>query len=347
MDRNKIYQRINHYIKYLRKKLLNKDHLGQFKQFEFVKISPNDTEYEVLNLKQICSVKILSKIERNLIIAEVYIYDFLLKKFKLSYIYNKNNIETQDYLCQCVVDLFFRNCKNVEEIKAEVKNKSKDFSHDFLWKMDLMAIECIFKWIETGKPLSKKDFNNLFEIQYCLNEKIHHILLYYFAYSSFFDPDLWLLIKNVIDLIEKNPNRDSFLEAYKYIYKGDTFRLYKIYIDNSKMINIESYLHVAIEKFKNVFILINKTKTLHDKEMIELLFSYFETSNVQFRKTLNRLYSSNLYNQHDTYYINHHFLIYEPFPRFFSKLIFKRSLSLVKQVNQLRELINWQEAHFY
>lgn len=326
---------------------MNKDNLGQFKQFEFVKISPNDTEYEVLNLKQICSVKILSKIERNLIIAEVYIYDFLLKKFKLSYIYNKNNIETQDYLCQCLADLFFIDCKDVKLLRADILKHSKAFNHDFLWQLDLKAIQCIFDWFETGESLTKKDFIYLNEILYCLNENIQQILLHYFAYSSYFDPDLWPLFINTHDSIERCSHQEELLHSLKFLHSGNLFKLYKVYFQKISNINKESYLYRFIEKFRESIELMNKKSTLTEEAYLVQLFKLFETNNKQFSKAFKRVYLAKKYDQHDAHYLYEHFLIHEPYPRHFSILLFRRTLEKINHVKDLREFIAWQSAYFY
>lgn len=347
MSQNRIYQRINHYIKYLRKKLLNKDHLGQFKQFEFVKISPEDLDLLKPNKKQICTVKVLSSMEQNKMIADVLTYDLLLKKLNLSYVYRETNIETQDYLCQCLADLFFIGNKEVKQLRADILKHSKAFSHDFLWQLDLKAIHCILDWFETDKSLSRKDFIYLNEILYCLNENVQQILLHYFVYSSYIDPDIWPLFISTHDLIERRSHQEELLQSLKYLRSGNLLKLYKVYFQTISSINKVSYLYKSIEKFRISIELMNRRSTLSEEAYLDQLFSLFETSNKQFVKAFKRVYLAKKYDKHDTRYLHEHFLIHEPYPRHFSTLLFRRTLEKINQVKDLREFIAWYSAHFY
>jgi hypothetical protein len=316
---------------------------GKFKQSEFVKIDPNDDYYLVYG-HQICSPSYLSRLENNEVIAKVEVYNYLLNKLNACFIYRESNNKTQDYLCQLIVDLFFSACEDISRIQDEITKHSLNIRQDCLWELDLIAITSILNWFETGVSLELRQFHHLFEIFDCLNPKIQQVLLYYFVCSVYFNPSLWVSSKDVSNLVSMKVLNNNHLTAFQNFDRIQLFNLVKNNSNYSNPINNTSFLNKIILAFNELkkFDPIQGKK--YTKEDLEYLMNRFRTSNRQFKKLIDRILSDSKYNHNDVRYLYQNFLVFEPSPHIFTRIIFRNALPKIKRTDQMKDFINWNAA---
>ena len=347
MPQNKIFIRLGRFIKHERRTKHKKNPVGRFKQEDFVKLLPGDKYYKDVKSGKICSISTLSKIENGSIVAREPTYKMLLDKVDAIYIYRESNVKSQDYLCQGLVDLFFNSYQSVRLYREELQRISETITNDCLWTVDCIAIESILRWFEYDVSLSRIKFDYLIGLYPCLHSNVKHILLYYFAYSSYFNPELWSSLSKVRELISQREFNDAFLQSFCHLNLVHQFSLTKTFHEQLNLINESSYLFRIFEKFKEVIELVDMRHALIQDQLLERLYQIFSTNNMQFKKSLNRVYFSNKYIQQDARFLFLEFLVFEPFPFIFSKLVFERTFSKIFCVHQLREFIGWKNSNYY
>ena len=293
---------------------------GKYKQSEFVKIDPND-DYYLEHGSQICTPSYLSRLENNNVIAKEELINYFLSKLNARFIYRESNDRTQDYLCQCIVDLFFSPCGDISRIRNEIIKYSKVLKQDCLWELDLKAIACILNWFETGAPISYEDLRFLSDVFDCLNNKIKRILLHCFVFSVYFDPSLWSASMVVYKLIAKVNYNDEFLLSF---LNSDYIMLNRLIGDDRREIdngNNIGYRRIIVKRFIELFELAGRYGKIPNDELLDKLLSVYVTDNVQFKKSIQRVFKSKKFNEHDYNYLMKSFLIYEPYPFIVSKII--------------------------
>jgi hypothetical protein len=342
VNQKESYQRINHFIYYQYRLLKKGKDGGNYKQSEFIRINPDDVYYPIYGDK-ICSVSFFSRIIRNKVIARIEVYNFFLGKLNVKFTYRETNSKNQDYLCQCVADLFFIPGGNINSIRNVVAAHSKNIIDDCLWDLDLIAIDIIFKWYETGISLEQRDFNRLFEMFDCLNPILQHVLLYYFVYSVYFNPALWFTIQDVLILIHGKVLKDEVLNAFQKFDHAKLFNLVKNK-SNSTISNTKpSFLDRILSEFLEVNTIIHSLGKDYTEAEIEYLLIRFRTSNRQFKKLIIRTLLNPKYNHSEVRYLYQNFLFYEP-SKIFMSIIFKNVITKIKRTDQMDEFIEWNHA---
>ena len=346
MDQKEICFRLNKFIAFNRRLQLKQNALGHFKQQEFVKIYPNEQNYGEIPKDQICSPYFLSRLEQGKVTAKIHVYDLLLAKLGARFVFRESNNKTQDYLCQRLVNLFFCSCMDIQAYRNEVHRYSTFLKNNCLWVTDLEAIEIILQWFETNSTLNCSKFEELNAKFYIFNPKIRHILLYYFAYSSYFNPILWPSIKHVKELILSNNIDDEILLTFLSFDQRQYFNLIKIYYKNKGDISKMSYRYHLFVKFKKVIIYDNLHTFETDDDFLKTLLDEFITQNSQFKKMVQRVCSNVKYNRNETRYLFLNFLNYEPFPHSFRKILFHRTLPKITRDDYKKEFLVWENANY-
>lgn len=347
MPQNKIFIRLGRFIGIERRLKRKKNPIGRFKQEDFINLLPGDKYYEEKHNYKICSITTLSSIENGSKVAREPIYAMLLDKVDAIYVYRESNIKSQDYLCQGLVDLFFHSYSNCPLYRKEFQFISESIKNDCLWTVDCIAIESIMKWFDYDVSLSRVKFDYLMSLYPCLHSNVKHILLYYFAYSSYFNPELWSSLSKVRELISQREFNDDYLQSFCHLNLVYHFSLTKTFHERLSTINESSYLFRIFEKFKAVTQLNDMRHVLTQDQLLDRLDQIFSTNNMQFKKSLNRVYLSNKYIQNDARFLYLEFLVFEPFPFSFSKLIFNRTYSKIFCVNKMREFIGWNSVNYF
>ena len=345
MNQKEIFFRLNQYIAINRRLRLKEDALGHFKQAEFVKVYPHEKNYGEIPNNRICAPSTLSRLEQNKITAKTHVYDLLLAKLDAEFVLRESNNKTQDYLCQRVLNLFFCSTKDVDAVRLEINRYSVLFKRNCLWITDLQAIESLLNWFESDVVLGRRRFDELINQFEIFHPKLSHLLLYYLAYSSYFNPTLWPSIKIVKELIIKHDFNDEVLFAFQNFNERQQFKLIEVYYKNEARVHKESYLHQVFMKFKKVVIEASLHELIGDDVYLEILLNEFITNNSQFKKLIHRVYSAKKYNRNEARYLYLNFLIYEPFPYSIRKILHNRIYHKIKREDYRKEFLGWKKAN--
>ena len=348
MNKSLIYSmhsRLGYWIKFERKRLLDITNDPKLRQEKFILLDEGETFYDFVPNEAICSRSTLSRIENGKIVYEKTLINFFLKRFDKKF--RINDFET--HLIESTINAFhvyvFKNCNiDVSYLLSLCSDTNQKVSDNLLWELDYELLTMLIMWFEDYRVLNLSEFRLLVKKFKVYNESLREILIFYFCFSVFFNPDLWSYHNEIKLLIKDEYPDNDLLTIFEDLFGKQESHFIRSYYRNKHLILNESFLYRCSTPFKMIFekhINIKKYNNLHYLCLIHKISNRDFTTLLQFEAEL-----FSLLNKHEMEEVlNIHDLLFlikdEPNPRIINKTVLQRIYPKIKSKDQMLKVLEF------
>lgn len=256
---HKIHSRIGFWIKYHRKRQFILSHDKRFRQDKFILLNNSEHFLDFAPNEAICSRSTLSRIENGRIIYEKSLLLFFINRFNKNYRISESDQHLIESTISTYRTYFFTNNKiSIEYLKKILDDTNLKIEEDFLWDEDKTLLFKILEWFKDYTLIQKNEFDEYYHKFKIYHKSIQDILIFYLAFSVYFNPELWPYNHLVSKLIKEEYSSNELLCVFEDLFSKSSNNIFKLFYQDMSRYNNSGFL-------KN---LILATKLLFEKENV-------------------------------------------------------------------------------
>jgi hypothetical protein len=343
----KLHSRIGYWIRYERKKRFKIDNDSKYRQEKFILLSENEIFMDFVPGDAVCSRPTFSRLENGKVVYETKLINFFLKRFDQKYRIS----EVEQRLINSTVHTFYtyvfkNNNLSMTYLIKIVQDTNSNIENNFLWDEDYKILLKIIDWFEHFQLIQKNEFDEYFQKFKLYHSEIQEILIYYFMFSVYFNPELWSKHELIIKLIKEEFTSNELLQVFNDLFNQRPNNVFRTFYRNRTFFNETGFLketivplklmfdnsyHHTSKKYSNLTYMRLVHKILihdyHDESLFEsCVFSFLKHHTVEMHHDINRL----------LYYIK-----FEPYPRIINELVLKQVYPKLKLKSHLHKILNF------
>lgn len=343
----KIHSRIGYWIRYERKKRFYNNNDSKYRQERFILLNENETYMDFVPGEAICSRSKLSRIENGKVVYETTLIKFFLRRFNQKYRISEIDQKLIDSTINAFyIYVFKTNSVSTFYLKKIIKDTNIKILNNFLWNEDFKMLSKFIEWFESYKLIQVEEFDEYYQKFKLYHNNIQDILIYYFVFSVYFNPELWDKNDLIVKLIKEEYASNELLFVFDDLFSHRPNNVFRTFYRNRQYFNDSGFLKEIIMPIKHLFEnryhhnpnvyhnlkymnLTHKlvTKNYHDESIFESkIFKYLNHDNLEENHDINRL----------LYLIKH-----EPYPRIIIDLVLKQVYPKVRNKSHLQKLLNF------
>jgi transcriptional regulator with XRE-family HTH domain len=341
----KIHSRIGYWIKYQRKQKLILTNDDRFKQNKFILLNNDEYFFNYLPNEAICSRSTLSRIENGKIIYEKSLLLFFLKRFNKKYRISEINQHFIESTINAFYTYFFINNKiSIEYLRKILVDADLKIQEDFLWDEDKVLLYKILEWFNDYTIIQQNEFR-----EYYLKFKIYHkslqdILIYYLAFSVYFNPELWSYHHFITKLIKDEYSTNELLNVFENLFNKDSSGIYKLFYQDYNCFKNSGFLNEIILLTKYIFDKENvfncNYKNLKYIQLIQKISDKKFQSDSKFEDELFGLLTDSITQENCDIFALLNLIRMEPNPRIINNLVLKIIYPKIKSKSHFRLLLS-------
>jgi hypothetical protein len=323
---HKIHSRIGFWIKYHRKQSYILTNDEKFKQDKFILLNNEEEFLDFVPNEAICSRSTLSRIENGKIIYEKSLLLFFIKRFNKKYRISESDQHLIESTINVFKTYFYTNNKlPISYLKKILTDTNLKVEDDFLWDEDKIMLLRILEWFTDFKLIQKNDFDEYYQKFKIYHKSVQNILIHYFAFSVYFNPELWTYNPLISKLIKEEYPTNELLSVFESLFCKSPDNIFKLLYQENCYCKNAGFLKELIITTKLLF---EKNKVLnyrhHNLKYIQLtqkiMTKDYQSDSLFEHELLNKL--SNLtIKENDDIYSLIKMVEMEPYPRIINKLI--------------------------
>ncbi|HET6785714.1 MAG TPA: hypothetical protein VFH18_06795 [Erysipelotrichaceae bacterium] len=343
----KIHSRIGYWIRYERKRRFENNNDTKYRQERFILLNEDEIFMDFVPGEAICSRPTLSRIENGKVVYETTLIKFFLRRFDKKYRISEMDQRLIDSTIHTFHTYIFKNNKlSTYYLNKILRDTNTKIKGNFLWDEDSKLLVKFIEWIESFKLMQKDEFDEYYQKFKIYHQGIQDILIFYFVFSVYFNPELWSKHDLISKLIKDEYNSHELLCVFDDLFNHRPNNVFRTFYRNRQLIEDSGFLKKTIVPLKHMFEnkyhhnskifnnlmymnLAHKIvmKDYHEETIFEsYIFSYLKHSSLEMSQDINRL----LY-----------LIKYEPYPRTINELILKQVYPKIKSKSHLQKLLNF------
>lgn len=343
----KIHSRIGYWIRYERRKLfeINKD--SKYRQDKFILLNENEIFMDFVPGEAVCSRPTLSRLENGKIIYETSLLKFFLKRFNQKYRITDFDQRLIDTTIHAFTIYIFKNNKiSTHYLRKIIKDTNSKINDNFLWDEDFTMLKRLIEWLDSFKLIQIFEFDENYYKFKIYHKQIQDILIVYFAFSVYFNPELWSKNALIIKLIKDDYATNKYLHVFDDLFNHRPNNVYQTFYRNYQIYSESGFLKEVILPLKYLL----------EKKYIQSSEIY---NNLMYLNLVNRIivkdyhecskFESCIFN-----FLNNHSIVgnldinqllylikNEPYPRILNNLVLKQIYPKLKTKSHLHKVLNF------
>lgn len=343
----KIHARIGFWIRYERRKHIEISNNSEYRQKKFILLNENEVFMDFVPGEAVCSRPTLSRLENGKTVYETSLLDFFLNRFNQKYRISDFDERLIDTTIQAfTVYIFKNNSIATHYLRKVIKDTNIKITNNFLWDEDYKMLIRFIEWFDSFRLIQNSEFDEYYYKFKIYHKKIQDILIVYFVFSVYFNPELWSKYSLISKLLKDEYESNEFLNVFNDLFNHcpnnvyQTFyRNYQSYLESGFLQEIilplkfllERKYHLTSRIYRNLMYLnlVNKiiTKDYNDcSEFESCMFNFLNNHKNEINLDINHL----LYLIKD-----------EPYPRIINNLVLKQIHPKLKTKSHLHKVLTF------
>lgn len=341
----KIHSRIGFWIKYHRKLKFILTNDEKFRQDRFILLNKEEHFLDFVPNEAICSRSTLSRIENGKIIYEKSLLLFFLKRFNKKYRIS----ERDQHLIESTISafntyFFMNNSISIGYLKKILNDTNLKIKEDFLWDEDKVLLSKILDWFTDFTLIQKHEFDEYYQKFRIYHKSLQDVLIYYLAFSVYFNPELWANYQYVSRLIKEEYSTNEFLSVFEGLFCKSSNNIFKLFYLNNSSYNNSGFLKDTIQVTKLLFEKEKVFNCCHDNLKYIQLTHKIRTKNFsadsKFEHELFEKLSNLIINENCNIYALLKLIKMEPYPRIINKLILEIIYPKIKSKSHFQLILS-------
>lgn len=341
----RIQKRLGFWIRYERKRLLEISNDPKLRQEKFILLGENENFYDFVPGDNVCSRSTLSRIENGKFILKKSPISFFLKRLGKKYRINDIDQKLIDSTIYAFYVFFFSNNKiSTQYLEKILDDTNSKITDNFLWDEDYKVLCKLLNCFKHYELLSLDEYKEFLSKFSFYHENLKNLLIYYFCFSVYFNPELWHKNQELIQIINKEYLGDDLLSLFNTLFNSSGAQVIRLFYKYSHKINRNSFLH-------NEYVLIKKMfdEPINLKHCPELAYVnlIYKLKNKNYY--VEHHYESNIFSHlhhhrfNDDHDIGHllHLIKDEPNPRLINQIVLQTIYPKIKTKYHMSKLLSF------
>lgn len=343
----KIHSRIGFWIKYERRKCFEITRDFNYRQDRFILLNKNETYMDFVPGEAVCSRPTLSRIENGKIVYETSLMNFFLKRFNQKYrICDFEQLLIDSTIHAFTIYVFKNNKISTHYLMKIIRDTDLKIKNNILWNEDYKMLIKFIEWFDSFKLIQNFEFDVYYNKFRIYHKQIQDILIVYFVFSVYFNPELWSRYELIIKLLKQEYKSNEFLHIFNDLFNHYPDKVYRVfyrdYQDYSKtgflkeiILPLKFILEQRYHQFSRMYHnlvylnLVNRiiTKDYHNSSRFESnILALFNNQITDINLDIDELLD---------------LIKYEPFPKIINNLVLKQIYPKLKTKSHLYKILSF------
>lgn len=343
----KIHSRIGYWIRHERKRRYEINNDSKYRQERFIILNEDEVFMDFIPGEAVCSRSTLSRIENGKVIYETTLIKFFLRRFNQKYRISEIDQKLIDSTINSFTIFVFKNSNiSTDYLRKILNDTNSKVKHNFLWDEDYKILLKVLEWIDCFKLIQIEEFQEYYQKFKLYHSDIQNILIYYFVFSVYFNPELWEKNDLIVKLIKDEFASNEILVVFDDLFSQRPNNVFRTFYRNRQYFNDSGFLKETIVPLKHMF----ENRYYHiPHEYLNLKYMNLANKLITNNFHIESLFESKIfkYLNHETFEVNHdisrllYLIKYEPYPRIINDLVLKQVYPKVRSKSHLQKLLNF------